>query len=386
MSKGISRTLKILTVLVCLASVLSFFYYWETTRVHWKAWVTKDPYKFVQISPSYGKTDPTSLIRVKTSGDAAKLRDDLVRVVWGDAGFPRADVPIKREKNITPATPGLGVPIGAIAAVGNLAAIDRLTIQVTEGYTAAAYHLIPARRNGRLVLYHNGHGGNGVFTDQKRLIAALLEKGYAVMAFNLVGYAENTLTDTFIPGIGWYLLHAWRLFDLVDRPLRYYLSPVVAAINHVQADGRYSRIDMIGFSAGGWVTVLAAAIDPRISGSYTVAGPYPLYLRSGDEALQSSRPQYYRPLLKAANYLEMFVLAAHRATQGGERRHLQIFNQFDGCCFRNRKGKLYEKAVQAAIKNCCGGRFDVVIDRTHTRHAISPFGLKAMLNDMASRK
>jgi hypothetical protein len=382
MSHRASLILKIITILVSVGTVLSFLYYWETTRVYWKIWLTKDPNVFEQIATVYRRTDPAALIRIKTMEDAVKVRESLIRTVWGESGVPHDLMPEKIDRGITPSTPGLGMSLSGLKDIENLSRIDRLTIRVNDQYTAAAYHLIPAKKNSRLVLYHNGHGQNGVFTDQKRLISELIGKGYGVLAFNLVGYADNRLDNSYIPGIGWYLLHAWRLFDLVEQPLRYYLDPVIAGINYSLANGGYSRVDMIGFSAGGWVTVLASAIDPRINGSYTVAGPYPIYLRSGDEAGQSSRPHYYRPLLLAANYLEMFVLA----TLGGGRRQVQIFNQYDGCCFKNRKGKLYEKSVQAVVQKCCGGKFDVIIDRSHTRHAISRFARALVFEDMARRK
>ena len=86
-------------------------------------------------------------------------------------------------------------------------------------------------------------------------------------------------------------------------------------------------------------------------------------------------------MLRAANYLEMFVLA----TLGKGRRQLQIFNRYESCCLNNTKGKLYEPTVQKTVERCCAGRFDVVIDETHTRHAISPFTLDVIRRDMAQR-
>ena len=37
---------------------------------------------------------------------------------------------------------------------------------------------------------------------------------------------------------------------------------------------------MMGISGGGWTTVLYSAIDDRISQSYSVAGTYPIFMRS----------------------------------------------------------------------------------------------------------
>jgi hypothetical protein len=209
----------------------------------------------------------------------------------------------------------------------------------------------------------------------------LIGQGYGILAFNLVGYGDSRFKRPYLPHYGWYEVSGWRLLDLVKRPLRFYLDPVVIGLNHALESRKFSRIDMIGFSAGGWVTMLASAVEPRIQGSYPIAGSYPLYLRSGEESHQSARPQYYSPMLRAANYPEMFVLA----TLGGKRRQMQIFNRYDSCCFNNTKGKLYETAVQKSVARCCSGRFDVMVDETHARHAISPWTLEAIRRDMARR-
>jgi len=366
------------------AAVASFLYYWEPTRVVWKSWITSDRYRFAEIHPRFRQTDPASLIRIRTAQDAARIRQALIETIWGPAGMPRDALPQRVQTDIpledTPALAARGLPFGAFRGTGNLAGLDRIRIAVSEFYAASVYLFRPRTRNGRLVLYHNGHGGRGTFIDQKRLIAQLIGDGYAALALNLVAQGDSDLHRAHLPGIGWYELHPWRLFDLVERPLRYYLDPVVIGLNHALKRDAYRRVDMIGFSAGAWVTVLASAVDPRIRASYTVAGPYPLYLRSGEEGRQSPRPQYYRPLLQAANYLEMFVLAAF----GEERRQLQIFNRYDGCCFVNRKGKLYEAAVKQAVTQSGGGRFDVVIDETHTRHQISPYALDRIRRDLAA--
>ena len=263
----------------------------------------------------------------------------------------------------------------------NLSGVDRLEIPVNDFYRAAVYHLRPVKRNGKLVLYHNGFGNCATFIDQKPLITSLIGQGYDVLGFNLIGYGGSKFTEADLPRYGRYVVLGWRIFDLFDRPLRFYLDPVVIGLNHVLKTRKYSRIDMVGFSAAAWVTVLASAVESRIQGSYTIAGPYPIYLRSGEERLQAPRPQYYRPMLQAANYPEMFVLA----TLGEGRRQMHIFNRYDSCCYNNTKGKLYEPAVQKTVEACCAGRFDFVIDETHNRHAISPFALETILRDMARR-
>ncbi len=372
---------------VILASLFGLgygFIYWDPTRTLWlRVKRIKDPYRFEKINPRYLKTDPAKLITIHSPEDALRVRRDLIAVVYGASGLPLEKQPSKIERDI---------PLGANADPGNLGAafyknmenlagIDRVTVTIDEkfGHTSKFFHFRPKIGNNKLVIYQNGFGGTATFHDKKELFATLVKKGYAVMAFNLPGIGENKLGETYLPRFGWYSLHAWRLLDLVERPMRYWFEPITVAVNYARKAYRYDSIDMIGFSAGGWTAMVASALENRIRRSYPVAGGYPLYLRSGDEEKQSPRPQYYAPMVRAANYLEMFILAS----LGKGRHQLQVFNRYDRCCYNNTKGKLYEKAVKDALALTGEGRFDVLIDETHARHKISSFALEAILKDMA---
>ena len=160
--------------------------------------------------------------------------------------------------------------------------------------------------------------------------------------------------------------------------MRFYVEPVIALLNYIAASKSYSRIDMTGFSAGGWITTLAAAADTRIGRSVTVAGGYPLYLRVGAFKNQSPPPQFHQPLLRAANYLEMYVLAG----AGKERGMTQIFNRYDRCCYRNTLGKLYEPAVRDAVAQAGEGGFDVLIDESHADHKVSDWAIARILEKL----
>ena len=42
----------------------------------------------------------------------------------------------------------------------------------------------------------------------------------------------------------------------------------------------FNSYHMLGLSGGGWTTVLFSAIDERTSQSYSVAGSFPMFMRS----------------------------------------------------------------------------------------------------------
>ena len=344
-------------------------HHYDPVRVVYKRFKAPEKYLYEEPSPLFLKTDPAALITIATAEDAARVRAAAIDVIWGGQGLPTERMPESVEEGITDET---------FADLANLARIDRLRIVMDNGVYSIAYHFRPRRGNGRLVLYHHGYAGD--IRDAKRVIGALVGEGYAVIGINYLGYGGNWAGGLFyLKRFGWYQMSVHLLLDLADRPMMYFIEPVVVAVNYARRRLGHEVVDMVGFSAGGWTAMVAAAVEPRIRRSYPVAGGYPLYLRSGYEANQSAPPQYYMPLLRAANYLEMFVLGA----SGAGRRQLQVFNRFDRCCFRNTLARLYAPAVSEVVSRL-GGGFRVVIDETHADHKISDFALAAILEDLAA--
>ena len=360
----------LLAGLVLLLVVLGAGGYYLThnvdwVRVHYKRFKAPNPYVFDEIDPQYKATDPAKLIRIASPDKAAQIRAALTDAIWGNGAGP-SEVP--------PAIVTAGAVPPELAALS--ASSLRLEAPIDLGYKGHIYLLEPSRPNGRLVIYQNGYAST--VAAAAPLIGALLEQGYAVAALDYPGYGENGMGRTYLDRFGWYELAHDRIIGVHDHPMRFYVEPVIALLNYVAASTNYARADMIGFSAGGWVTTLAAAADPRIRRSVTVAGGYPLYLRVGAFENQSPPPQFHQPLLQAANYLEMYVLASV-----GEGRWLtQIFNRYDRCCYRNTLGKLYEPAVRNAVAQAGDGGFDVLIDESHADHKVSDWAIARILEKL----
>jgi len=358
-------------IIALLASLGGLAYYLthsvDSVRVVYKRWKAPDVYVFEEIHPRYLKTDPANLITIRDPASLDEKRRSLVQAIWGAEGAPRDKFPTDVKSVTVP--PGLG-------QLENLAKTERLTIPIDHDYASYVYVMHPQKPNGRFFLYHHGYAGE--FVQAASFIQRALKEGDTVAAFNYPGYGENQYPAANFPNFGWYTPSWDRILTLAENPIRFYVGPVVVTLNYAVKTGRYKVFDIAGFSAGGWTAGLAAAADSRLRHTYSVSGGYPLYLRAGSEAKQSAPPQYYGPLVHAANYLDQYVLAA----AGPDRRFIQIFNQFDRCCFRNRLGELYEPAVGAAVdrvKN--GGRFEVLIDESHADHKVSDWALDKIFAD-----
>jgi hypothetical protein len=339
----------------------------DSVRVLYKRWKAPDVYVFEEIHPRYLETNPAALITIRDPASLTAKRQSLIQAIWGDAGAPRNKFPTAVKSVAVP--PGLG-------NLANLAKTERLTIPIDHGYAAYVYVMHPQKPNGRLFLYHHGYAGE--FAQAAPFIQRALNEGDTVAAFNYPGYGENQYPTVNFPNFGRYTPSWDRILTLAENPIRFYVEPVVVTLNHAAKSGQYKVFDIAGFSAGGWTAGLAAAADTRLRHTYSVSGGYPLYLRAGAEAKQSAPPQYYGPLVRRVNYLDQYVLAA----AGANRRFIQIFNQFDRCCFRNRLGELYEPAVGASVARIkAGGYFEVLIDETHADHKVSNWALDKIFAD-----
>ena len=360
------RAIYAVAALVILGGGLEFLiHHYDPTRVLYKRLKADNAYVYDEIDPKFLETDPRSLLSVASPGEVAALRARLIDLIWGGAGFPAA---------LQPTTVETAIIDEELGALPNLAAIDRLTVDMGRDVRSYLYHLKPAKNpNGKLVIYH--HGFAGEIRDVPKVLGGFLKRGYGVLGVNMLAYGGNS-AYLFTADGEKINLH----FDLerIERPLRYHFEPLVVGVNYAAALGDYAAIHVVGFSAGAFFTTVMAAIDDRIARSYPIAGVYPIYLREGPE-IQLRLPSYYPPLLALASYLDLFTLGA----SGPGRRQLQIFNRYDRCCYNNRKGTLYESAVAEAVREIGdGGGFGVFIDESHADHRFSEIALETVLVHM----
>lgn len=361
------RTAVFLVALAALGGIGDVLMHrYDPTRILYKRLKAADHYVYDAVDPAWRSPDPASLIARAVVADPEAARRELVALVWGEAGFPMGLLPQTVERDVVEASlgdPGPGV------------IVDRLSLRMDHGIDTV-FHLMHAPHpRGRLIVYHHGFGA--LLATAAPLFRALLAAGYDVIVHDLLGRGRNT---------GQVRLGAEdRVYNVMsetpafDRALRFHIDPVVAGINQARAGGVYRSIDMVGLSMGGFMTILAAAVDPRISRSYPIAADLPLHLRHGQEVLPGY-PPYYPPLNERFSRPDLYVLGA----SGHERRQLQIFNRYDRCCYFGLRGTVYETAVaQAVSATPAGGHFAVRLDETHADHRISDFTIDVLLANLA---
>ncbi len=313
--------------------------------------------------------DVSSLIHVNTIDSRIQIQNNLIDFIWNTNNLPLHE-PTRIETNITSQE---------YLNFKNLHSIDKITIEMDYGVDSVAYFFKPNVSNDKLIIYHQGHGGD--FSKGKNTIQYFLEKNYAVIAFSmpLLGMNSQPIVDH--PQFGKIKITSHNHFELLENenfsPIKFFVEPIIVTINFLENNYNYNSYHMVGISGGGWTSTLAPAIDDRISQSYSVAGSYPIFLRNETKNF-GDYEQHNLDLYKIANYLDLYVLAS----TGSERKFIQIFNKYDPCCFDTDSYSIYENEIKDTVRKLGTGEFNILLDETHNKHMISNHALELIITNI----
>ena len=263
--------------------------------------------------------------------------------------------------------------------IDSLLQINSYTVEMTYGMNSISYLFLPKISNNDLIIYHQGHTSNSLrgydshsFEQDKEIIKKFLDNNYSVLIFSMPGKGMNNEPVVEIPNFGKITLNSHDHFKLIEsetlKPIKFFIEPVIITLNHIEKNHNFESFNMIGLSGGGWNTVIVSALDDRIQKSYSVAGSFPIWMRSSPSDFgdyEQTIPEFY----KIANYEELYIMSAY----GQDRELILFYNEFDPCCF---SGELYKKfpfknIIQEKLQSLEKGEFDVIIDSDQNEHIIS---------------
>ena len=305
-----------------------------------------------------------SLIRIYDKSDIDKKRNFLTEFFWDVGSLQRV-----KDKSQLPEVES-GISDSNYKDFQNLKRIDRLTVEMEYGINSISYLFLPEQSNEKLILYHQGHGGD--FLLGKDTIQFFLDRNFSVFAMSMPLLGMNNQPVVEIDGLGKIKLNSHNQLRLLEannfNPMKLFLDPIQINLNFLDKEYNFKQYSMIGLSGGGWTTVVYSAIDERISDSFSVGGSIPFYLRV-DSRDMGDYEQTNIELYKNVNYLELYVLSAY----GDGRQHVQIFNKNDSCCFSGNGYETYEFVVKDKMSQLAKGNFQIFIDDTHNEHKISEY-------------
>ena len=314
-----------------------------------------------------------SLIKIDAKSDIDEKRKFLTEFFWGVGTLQRivdksplpdveSDISDSRYNNFQ-----------------NLKRIDRLVVEMEYGVNSISYLFIPEQSNEKLILYHQGHGGD--FILGKDTIQFFLNRNFTVLAMSMPLVGMNNQPVVEIDRLGEIKLVSHEQLRLLEanhfNPMKLFIEPIQINLTFLGKEYDFKQYSMIGLSGGGWTTVVYSAIDDRISNSFSIASSIPFYLRV-DERDITDYEQTNVDLYQNVNYLELYVLSA----SGDGRKHVQIFNKNDPCCFSGNGYETYESVVNDKISQFGKGNFQVFVDDTHNEHKISDTALKYIVKNI----
>jgi len=318
-----------------------------------------------QISES----ETASLIRINSNDDIIQKRNSLIGLIWNEKGFPFSQ----------PTTIDTNINDSRYNDHNDIKQIDKIIINMDNNINSISYLFHPLNSNNKLLIYHQGHDGD--FFNGKNTIQFFLKKGYTVLALSMPLLGMNNQPVIELPNSGKVKFSSHNQFILLDSnnfsSIKYFVEPIAISLNYLDKNYNFDSYYMVGISGGGWTTVLYAAIDDRISKSYSVAGSLPLHLRYEQKNI-GDYEQLNPKLYSIANYLELYVMASY----GEQRKFVQIFNKYDPCCFSGELYKTYKNVIKQKMEFLQNGVFEVYLDDTHSEHKISNHALNFISNDI----
>jgi len=332
--------------------------------------------KTIENNQFVNQADVGSLIKIDNKSDIDEKRNFLTNAFWnvGSSTFkhiPAGYIPVPEVES--------DISDSRYSDFQNLKRIDRLTVEMKYGINSISYLFIPEESNERLIFYHQGHDGD--FILGKDTIQFFLDRNFTVLASTMPLVGMNNQPVVEMDGLGKIKLISHDQLRLLEvnnfNPMRIFLDPIRINLNFIEMEYDFNRYSMVGLSGGGWTTVVYSAIDERISDSFSVAGSMPFYLRV-DERDIGDYEQTNIDLYQNVNYLELYVLSAY----GDGRKHVQIFNKNDPCCFSGNGYETYEFVIKEKILQLGNGDFQVFVDDTHNEHKISDTTLEYIVKNI----
>ena len=351
--------------------VLKFFPYYQLDSLKSMIFSEEDSITKYKMNDFIYDVDVDSLIDISSVDELKIKRLHLINYIWNEDNLPKK----------FPTDIQLDIDNSFFTKLTNLKQIDMIEHKMNYGINSVSYLFHPEENNNKLVIYHQGHGGD--FIKGKNTIQFFLNQGYTVQAFTmpLLGINEKPIVKT---EYGTIILNSHDHLKYLEsenfNPLKLFFEPISVSLNYLDSHFTFDEYYMVGISGGAWTSMYYSAMDERISQTYPVAGPYPLFIRSNYNQIGDYETEH-PILLEIVNELEAYLMGSY----GKDRKFVQIYNKFDSCCWDGEYFKIFESTIKEKVTELGLGNYDVILDATHHQHIISESALVLIKNNITRR-
>ena len=150
--------------------------------------------KTIQNNQFVNQADVDSLIKINNESDIDQKRDFLIEFFWDVESFQRV-----KDKAQLPEVE-TDISDSNYEDFQNLKRIDRLTVEMEYDINSISYLFIPDQSNEKLILYHQGHGGD--FLLGKNAIQFFLDRNFTVITLSMPLLGMNNQPVVEIDGLG----------------------------------------------------------------------------------------------------------------------------------------------------------------------------------------
>ena len=159
------------------------------------------------------------------------------------------------------------------------------------------------------------------------------------------------------------------------KPLSLMLSGNYYLIKNIIKKNNYEEIAMMGISGGGWYTTVLSSIITKINVSYSFAGTMPLLFGLFDSNIKDWE-QVDSSLFNIIDYNSLYTLSTLDGDGNSNRRHFQVYNDEDTCCFKNPAAKILKEIYSNnRVKN-----LEIVILKNNKHSIKTDFLFKKFFN------
>lgn len=336
--------------------------------------------------PARGQMLDTAL--AVTPVQAIALRARIIKSIWGGAGWYVPE--LTRTRAADDDVAGL---VGRTPQTATWLEWKWATGEPSGIFARALYITFPG--STRLMIHHAGHGGGffpaTVSPGVVELIRRLAAEGVDLVLLCMPMDGDNFLYRTWanIPFVNLDGSYHNAHDDFGSRPdlqppdgsgLQYFIAPIIGALDYVLALRAYDRQSASGLSGGAWAATVTAAIDPRITHLYAVAGSIPMAYRFDNPVILGDWEQLLVGIYPGLDYHDLYLMTVAEAG----RRAIFLHTVTDSCCFDGTLVKTFAPELEWYAEQAGFSSLSFVYAEGVYGHDIFPVHQDKILADFAA--